>query len=104
MEYLPDGPGSLPEANDRIDQAAAAAGRSPAAVRRLMNIMRAEFAPTTQGLLEGPPAAWIDQLADLALSHGISAFMIGGDNPSTAQRLAAEVVPAVREIVERERE
>jgi alkanesulfonate monooxygenase SsuD/methylene tetrahydromethanopterin reductase-like flavin-dependent oxidoreductase (luciferase family) len=104
MEYLPDGPGSLPEANDRIDQAAAAAGRSPAAVRRLMNIMRAEFAPTTQGLLEGPPAAWIDQLADLALSHGISAFMIGGDNPSTAQRLAAEVAPAVREIVERERE
>jgi alkanesulfonate monooxygenase SsuD/methylene tetrahydromethanopterin reductase-like flavin-dependent oxidoreductase (luciferase family) len=104
MEYLPDGPGSLPDANDRIDQAAAAAGRSPAAVRRLMNIMRAEFAPTTQGLLEGPPAAWIDQLADLALSHGISAFMIGGDNPSTAQRLAAEVAPAVREIVERERE
>jgi alkanesulfonate monooxygenase SsuD/methylene tetrahydromethanopterin reductase-like flavin-dependent oxidoreductase (luciferase family) len=104
MEYLPDGPGSLPEANDRIDQAAAAAGRSPAAVRRLMNIMRAEFVPTTRGLLEGPPAAWIDQLADLALSHGISAFMIGGDNPSTAKRLAAEVAPAVREIVERERE
>ena len=103
MEYLPDGPGSLPEANDRIDQAAAAAGRSPAAVRRLMNFMRAEFAPTTRGLLEGPPAAWIEQLADLALSHGISAFIIGGDSPSTAQRLAAEVAPAVREIVERER-
>jgi alkanesulfonate monooxygenase SsuD/methylene tetrahydromethanopterin reductase-like flavin-dependent oxidoreductase (luciferase family) len=103
MEYLPAGPGSLPEANDRIDQAAAAAGRPPAAVRRLMNFMRAEFAPATRGLLEGPPAAWIEQLADLTLSHGISAFIIGGDNPSTAQRLAAEVAPAVREIVERER-
>jgi alkanesulfonate monooxygenase SsuD/methylene tetrahydromethanopterin reductase-like flavin-dependent oxidoreductase (luciferase family) len=103
MEYLPAGPGSLPEANDRIDQAAAAAGRPPAAVRRLMNFMRAEFAPATRGLLEGPPAAWIEQLADLTLSHGISAFIIGGDDPSTAQRLAAEVAPAVREIVERER-
>jgi alkanesulfonate monooxygenase SsuD/methylene tetrahydromethanopterin reductase-like flavin-dependent oxidoreductase (luciferase family) len=103
MEYLSAGPGSLPEANDRIDQAAAAAGRPPAAVRRLMNFMRAEFAPATRGLLEGPPAAWIEQLADLTLRHGISAFIIGGDNPSTAQRLAAEVAPAVREIVERER-
>jgi alkanesulfonate monooxygenase SsuD/methylene tetrahydromethanopterin reductase-like flavin-dependent oxidoreductase (luciferase family) len=115
MEYLPAGPGSLPEANDRIDQAAAAAGRPPAAVRRLMNFMGAEFSPATpgqfqgrgqlqgRGLLQGPPAAWIEQLADLALSHGISAFIIGGDNPSTAQRLAAEVAPAVREIVERER-
>jgi hypothetical protein len=57
--------------------------------------------PTTQGLLVGPPAAWIEQMADLALSHGISAFIIGGDNSATAQRLAAEVAPAVREIVER---
>jgi alkanesulfonate monooxygenase SsuD/methylene tetrahydromethanopterin reductase-like flavin-dependent oxidoreductase (luciferase family) len=103
MEYLPDGPGSLPEANDRIDQAAAAAGRSPAAVRRLVNFMRAEFNPGVQGLLDGPPEAWIEQMADLALSHGISAFIIGGDNPATAQRLAAEVAPAVRAIVERER-
>jgi alkanesulfonate monooxygenase SsuD/methylene tetrahydromethanopterin reductase-like flavin-dependent oxidoreductase (luciferase family) len=104
MEYLPDGPGSLPEANDRIDQAAAAADRPPAAVRRLMNFMRAEFTPAAGGgLLQGPPAAWTEQLADLALSHGISAFIIGGDDPSTAQRLAAEVAPAVREIVQRER-
>jgi alkanesulfonate monooxygenase SsuD/methylene tetrahydromethanopterin reductase-like flavin-dependent oxidoreductase (luciferase family) len=103
MEYLPEGPGSLPQANDRIDQAAAAAGRPPAAVRRLMNFMRAEFAPATRGLLKGPPAAWIEQLTDHALTYGISAFIIGGDDPSTAQRLAAEVAPAVREIVERER-
>jgi alkanesulfonate monooxygenase SsuD/methylene tetrahydromethanopterin reductase-like flavin-dependent oxidoreductase (luciferase family) len=103
MEYLPGGPDSLPAANDRIDQAATDAGRSPEAVRRLMNFMRAEFSSTARGLLDGPPEAWIDQCTDLALTHGISAFIIGGDNPVSAQRLAAEVAPAVREIVDRER-
>lgn len=103
MDYLPDGPGSLPESNARIDAAAAEAGRSPKAVRRLMNFMGGEFSPVTRGLLDGPPEAWIDQMADLALTHGVSAFIVGGDDPVTIQRLGAEIAPAVREIVDRER-
>ena len=103
MNYLPDGPGSLPESNARIDAAATEAGRSPKAVRRLMNFMGGEFSPVTRGLLDGPPEAWIDQMADLALTHGISAFIVGGDDPVTAHRLGTEIAPAVREIVDRER-
>lgn len=93
MSYLPDGADSLPGLNARIDDAAVAAGRAPGDVRRLLNFMDA-----------GPSsAAWAEQLADLALTHGISGFIVGGDDLATTERLAAEVAPAVREIVSRER-
>jgi alkanesulfonate monooxygenase SsuD/methylene tetrahydromethanopterin reductase-like flavin-dependent oxidoreductase (luciferase family) len=103
LEYLPHGVDSLPELNVRIDEAATAAGRSPSAVRRLLNIMNVQFSPTNRGVLNGPPTQWVEQLADLALTHGVSAFLIGGDDHAMTERFAAEVVPAVREIVARER-
>ncbi|GIJ81350.1 Luciferase-like monooxygenase [Micromonospora phaseoli] len=103
IEYLPSGADSLPELNARIDTAAHDAGRDPAAVRRLMNFMKVQFSTTPSGLLNGPPEAWVDQIADLALTHGISAFIIGGDDPTITERFASEVAPAVRAIVERER-
>ncbi|WP_205474056.1 LLM class flavin-dependent oxidoreductase [Nocardioides sp. SYSU D00038] len=99
MGYLPRGADSLPELNARIDDAASAAGRRPTDVRRLMNFMQADFSPTSRGLLDGPPEAWVDQLTGLALDHGLSAFIIGGDDARTAERFAAEVAPAVREQV-----
>ncbi len=103
LEYLPRGIDSLPEANARIDDAAAAAGRSPAAVRRLLNIMSARFSPSSRGVLDGPPKQWVEQLTELALTHGVTAYLIGGDDPTTAERFAAEVAPAVRELVTAER-
>lgn len=103
VEYLPDGVASLPELNARIDDAAVEAGRSPADVRRLLNVLHVAFDRTPRGLLHGPPEQWIDQLVDLARTHGISAVLIGGDDVTTTERFAAEVVPAVREAVERER-
>ncbi|MDG4798165.1 LLM class flavin-dependent oxidoreductase [Micromonospora sp. WMMD1082] len=103
IEYLPQGVASLPELNARIDEAATEAGRPPAAVRRLMNVMNVEFSAAGRGLLGGPPAQWVEQLADLALTHGVTAFLIGGDDHTITERFAAEVAPAVREIVERER-
>lgn len=104
VEYLPDGVDSLPGLNARIDGAAHDAGRDPAAVRRLLNFMNVRFSSAPRGLLDGPPTAWIDQLVDLALQHGVSAFVIGGDDPTTTERFGAEIAPAVRAIVERERE
>ncbi|MBB2948834.1 alkanesulfonate monooxygenase SsuD/methylene tetrahydromethanopterin reductase-like flavin-dependent oxidoreductase (luciferase family) [Actinoplanes lutulentus] len=93
MDYLPKGPDSLPEMNARIDEAATEAGRQPSDVRRLMNFMRA-----------GEDSdQWAEYLAGLALDHGISAFIVGGDDHATTERLAAEVAPAVRELVARER-
>lgn len=103
FEYLPQGTTSLSEANERIDQAAIAAGRAPAEVRRLMNFMNGRFAPSAHGLLDGPPALWVERLTDLALVHGVSAFLIAGDDHLTTERFAAEVAPAVRDRVQRER-
>jgi alkanesulfonate monooxygenase SsuD/methylene tetrahydromethanopterin reductase-like flavin-dependent oxidoreductase (luciferase family) len=103
VEYLARGADSLPEMNARIDDAAAAAGRAPTDVRRLLNVMQASLEPTSRGLLRGPAEQWIDQLTELALVHGISAFLVGGDDPTVAERLATEIAPAVRELVARER-
>jgi alkanesulfonate monooxygenase SsuD/methylene tetrahydromethanopterin reductase-like flavin-dependent oxidoreductase (luciferase family) len=102
LEYLPRGVASLPELNARIDDAAAEAGRDPSEVRRLMNVMNVEFTRHGQELLHGPTEQWIDQLADLTLTHGITAFLIGGDDITVTERFAAEVAPAVRALVERE--
>ncbi|WP_250030954.1 LLM class flavin-dependent oxidoreductase [Paractinoplanes maris] len=93
MPYLPDGVASLPGMNARIDEAAREAGRDPAGIRRLMNFMS----------VDGPPAQQIDYFADLALNHGISGFILGGDDHRQAELLAAEVAPAVRDLVKRER-
>ncbi|MBW9206687.1 LLM class flavin-dependent oxidoreductase [Mumia sp. zg.B17] len=103
IEYLENGTASLPELNGRIDDAAVAAGRSPSDVRRLLNIMNVGFDSTAGGILGGPPARWIDNLVDLALTHGITAVLIGGDDVATTERFAAEVAPAVRETVASER-
>jgi alkanesulfonate monooxygenase SsuD/methylene tetrahydromethanopterin reductase-like flavin-dependent oxidoreductase (luciferase family) len=103
VEYLPKGAASLPELNARIDEAALGAGRTPTDVRRLMNFMRVELSPVSRGLLVGPADQWIEQLAALALDDGLSAFLIGGDDPAVIERLGAEIAPAVRELVSRER-
>ena len=103
VEYLPNGAASLPELNARIDEAALGAGRLPSDVRRLMNFMRVDLSPVPRGLLDGPVEQWIDQLAALALDDGLSAFLIGGDDPAVIERLGAEIAPAVRELVSRER-
>lgn len=103
IEYLPQGVDSLPELNGRIDDAATDAGRSPREVRRLMNFMNVRFSTAGRGFLDGPVGQWVEQLSGLALEHGVTAYLIGGDDLATTERFAAEVAPAVREIVTRER-
>ncbi|GGM24384.1 LLM class flavin-dependent oxidoreductase [Dactylosporangium sucinum] len=100
--YLP--PEQLADANARIDEAAVAAGRRPADVVRLYNIA-GTFAGRGQEFLQGPPKVWVEQLAELAVTEGMSGFIhmvrAGGDDD--LRRFAAEVVPAVRELVAQER-
>jgi alkanesulfonate monooxygenase SsuD/methylene tetrahydromethanopterin reductase-like flavin-dependent oxidoreductase (luciferase family) len=81
-------PGDLAAGNAIIDDAAQEAGRTPRDVRRLLNI---------------GPAGEAEELAGLALDHGISAFILAGDDPEDLQRFAEEVVPAGRELVAAER-
>ncbi|WP_134325048.1 LLM class flavin-dependent oxidoreductase [Cumulibacter soli] len=94
MEYLSGGAADLPVLNARIDAAAIQAGRSPTDIRRLMNYMGASQSPSRQ---------WAEELAALAITHGISAFIIGGDDRAITERFAGEVAPAVRELVAAER-
>jgi alkanesulfonate monooxygenase SsuD/methylene tetrahydromethanopterin reductase-like flavin-dependent oxidoreductase (luciferase family) len=102
LPYLPDGPDSLTEMNAHIDEGAHAAGRDPAAIRRLLNIS-GEFTRTGNGLLVGPPAQWAEQLTEIALTHGISGFIAMADDPGTIALFAQEVAPRVRELVTAER-
>jgi alkanesulfonate monooxygenase SsuD/methylene tetrahydromethanopterin reductase-like flavin-dependent oxidoreductase (luciferase family) len=104
--WLPSSPYAPPEQlaamNSVIDAAAAGAGRSPAAIRRLYNISGA-FSGNGTEFLQGPPKVWAEQLAGLALDEGISGFVLMADDTATIERYAAEVAPAVREIVGSER-
>ncbi len=95
-------PADLASGNAVIDEAAQAAGRRPDQIRRLLNVT-GSFAPGGEGLLTGPPSVWVEQLAELTLRDGISAFILGSDSGSDLERFAQEVAPAVRDAVERER-
>jgi len=96
LDYLQ--PGDLAAGNARIDEAASAAGRHPGDIRRLLNI-GGRFAPGGTGLLDGPPEMWAEQLAGLALTEGISTFILASDDADDIRAYAAEVAPAVRELV-----
>ncbi|MFI6261847.1 LLM class flavin-dependent oxidoreductase [Micromonospora sp. NPDC051006] len=102
LQYLPGGPGDLATMNEQIDESAVAAGREPAQIRRLLNV-GGQFAPTGRSLLNGPPEQWAEDLAGLALEHGVSAFILGSDDPAAIELFAAEVAPATRELVAEER-
>jgi alkanesulfonate monooxygenase SsuD/methylene tetrahydromethanopterin reductase-like flavin-dependent oxidoreductase (luciferase family) len=91
----------LPAMNAAIDEAAADAGRAPRQIRRMYNIS-GQFG-TGAGFLQGTPSEWAQQLAELTLAEGMSAYILSVSSPTDVRRFADEVAPAVREIVETER-
>ncbi|MFF3755251.1 LLM class flavin-dependent oxidoreductase [Streptomyces sp. NPDC002018] len=104
--WVPSSPFLPPEhvatANRVIDEAAARAGRSPRDVRRGYNIEGRFSSGST--FLDGPPRLWVEQLADLALTQGISAFFLyRANSPDVIRQFAEEVAPAVRVAVAAER-
>ncbi|WP_351237409.1 LLM class flavin-dependent oxidoreductase [Streptomyces sp. NPDC002133] len=90
-------------ANRLIDEAAAAAGRDPRQIRRLLNLFQVDFSPSGRGFLQGPPDQWVEQLLPLVLDEGFSAFIVGRDDHRLIQTFGQEVAPALREAVARER-
>jgi alkanesulfonate monooxygenase SsuD/methylene tetrahydromethanopterin reductase-like flavin-dependent oxidoreductase (luciferase family) len=88
----------LSDGNAAIDEAARAAGRDPRGIRRLLNI-NGQFGPASGDLLSGPPAQWAEELTAMALEHGVSAFIVMADDPSTIELFGQEVAPAARELV-----
>jgi alkanesulfonate monooxygenase SsuD/methylene tetrahydromethanopterin reductase-like flavin-dependent oxidoreductase (luciferase family) len=71
--------------NALVDEGAEQSGRSPADIRRWLNI--------------GAADATVDRLVELAVEHGTSGFILAGDDAATMERFAEEVMPAVRERV-----
>jgi alkanesulfonate monooxygenase SsuD/methylene tetrahydromethanopterin reductase-like flavin-dependent oxidoreductase (luciferase family)/hemerythrin-like domain-containing protein len=83
--------------NETIDEAAVKAGRRPEDIRRLFNVT-GSFGDGG-GFLEGTPEQWADQLADLTLSTGMSAYILSVSSADDLRRFAEEVAPATREKV-----
>lgn len=95
------GPAKLPAMNAAIDDAAAAAGRDPASIRRMYNI-NGTFGSGAD-FLAGAPRDWAEQLTELTLDTGMSTYILAADDPATVRTFAEDVAPAVRELVARER-
>jgi len=93
----------VPAAQERIDEAALAAGRDPREVRRMLNLGGARFSPTSSGFLQGPVDQWVDELLPLVLEHGFSTFVLGSDDERALTVLGEELAPALREAVAAER-
>ena len=89
-------PDTLPELNARIDQTAEAAGRNPREIRRVLNlggiITEGERG---EGLLDGPPQHWIEELQRLERA-GMDTFIFWSEDPAQIRRFALEVAPAFR--------
>jgi alkanesulfonate monooxygenase SsuD/methylene tetrahydromethanopterin reductase-like flavin-dependent oxidoreductase (luciferase family) len=88
QSYLP--PEQVPDAMQRVDDAAQAEGRDPRAIRRVYNLISDE------------PLAG-EQIADFATELGFDSFIFAPPDLHELERLAHDVVPAVREEVARRR-
>jgi alkanesulfonate monooxygenase SsuD/methylene tetrahydromethanopterin reductase-like flavin-dependent oxidoreductase (luciferase family) len=101
--YFP--PEKLPAMQQRIDDAATAAGRDPASIVRAYNIF-GEIGPSPAGdPFQGTVDQWVDALTALAVETGMDTFLLGtaDDDVAQARRFAEEVAPAVRSAVDRHR-
>jgi len=94
-------PALVPEMHERIDDAAAAAGRDPSEIRRVYNIGGTIADGPIRGLLEGPSEHWIDTLTGFASELGFDTFVFwpGEDTVAQAELYAQEVVPGLRAAV-----
>lgn len=99
--YAP--PAVLPQMQARIDDAAAAAGREPASIRRIYNVMGRIGNGASAEPFTGGVAQWVDELTHLALEVGMDTFVLGLPEPPGDQleRFMAEIAPRVRENVAR---
>ncbi len=101
--YAP--PERLPQMQQRINDAALAAGRQPQAIRRIYNVMGLITGGPVQDLLTGPVDYWVDELTRLAVEVGMDTFIYwpADDRLRQIELFAAEVVPAVQVQVARAR-
>ncbi|GAA3774012.1 LLM class flavin-dependent oxidoreductase [Plantactinospora mayteni] len=111
---------SILDMSARLDDAAAAAGRNPGAIRRVLNVhgeitggtaggsatggnASGGFVGGLEGMLRGPVERWVDELSQLALGPGFDTFVLWADDYAQLAVYAEEVVPAIRHQVAKER-
>ena len=100
--YLP--PGQLAARHAQIDDAAAQAGRDPAAIRRVYNVAGRITDGPAEGFLRGPASHWVEELTRLVTEHGMDTFVFWPDDaPETQLRAFAELTDEVRQQVARAR-
>jgi len=87
----------LGEAVTRIDDAAAAAGRDPAGIRKIYNISGLIGRESDQPF-QGSVRQWTDQLTSTVTERRMNGFVFwpAADHEHQLARFADEVVPAVR--------
>ncbi len=91
---------SLAEKHAAIDDAARAARRDPAAIRRVANVNGRITDGASEGYLHGPASQWVDQLTELALVHGFDGFVLWSDGePADQTERFAAIAATVRESV-----
>ncbi len=96
-------------AQEAIDHSARQAGRDPASILRVANLVgsitnrQGSGQPHGNTPIQGKSAYWIEVLTSLALTTGFDAFIFWPEMPSSEQieRFAYEVAPGVREAVAR---
>jgi len=95
------GPEKLENMQSRIDKAAQNAGRNPAEIRRLYNVMGQIRHEISSEPFQGPVEQWVNELTALAAEQGIDTFIIGLPEPPGDQieRFMSEIAPRVRESV-----
>jgi len=81
----------------RLDDATAAVGRPPGALRRVLNVSDAVTEGSSDGMFNGPLAQWVENLTEVAASYGFDTFVFWGEGSDQLDRFAQEVVPAARE-------
>ncbi len=85
-----------------ITSAARGAGRDPAAITRLYNVMGL-ITPDDRDAFNGPAERWADTLTTLHTESQMNAFVFwpSGDRERQSRLFAEQVVPAVRESLAR---
>jgi alkanesulfonate monooxygenase SsuD/methylene tetrahydromethanopterin reductase-like flavin-dependent oxidoreductase (luciferase family) len=97
LGYAP--PARIPELRARLDDAAAAAGRDPRAIKRIYNVGGRIGGRAERGL-GGDAGELIEQLRSFVEELGFDAivFWPEGDPVEQVERFAAEVAPALRDL------
>jgi alkanesulfonate monooxygenase SsuD/methylene tetrahydromethanopterin reductase-like flavin-dependent oxidoreductase (luciferase family) len=89
----------VPARRELLEEAAREAGRDPAAIRRVANVSGRILDGPAQGLFEGPPEDWVEQLVRMHAEYGFDGFVLwaDGDQREQIERFGREIAPAVRE-------